>query len=72
MHRTWLKKEGVLPTPERSGNGYRVYSQSAVDRLAFVKDAQATGLSLDEIGAVLGVLFGEVVLEGAGGGCPFE
>ena len=46
---------GVLPKPERSDNGYRVYAQSAVDRLIFVKDAQATGLSLNEIAAILGL-----------------
>ena len=46
---------GVLPRPERASNGYRVYAQSAVDRLTFVKDAQATGLSLNEIAAILGL-----------------
>lgn len=44
---------GVLPEPERADNGYRVYDQQMVDRLEFVKDAQATGLSLSEISYVL-------------------
>jgi len=44
---------GVLPSPERADNGYRDYSPQMVDRLAFVKDAQATGLTLAEIGYIL-------------------
>ncbi len=51
----YYEEVGVLPKPERSDNGYRVYAQSAVDRLIFVKDAQATGLSLNEIAAILGL-----------------
>ena len=45
---------GVLPEPRRAQNGYRVYDDESVDRLSFIKDAQATGLSLDEIAAILG------------------
>ncbi|MEA2002037.1 MAG: heavy metal-responsive transcriptional regulator [Actinomycetota bacterium] len=51
----YYEEIGVLPEPERADNGYRLYAESAVDRLTFVKDAQATGLSLDEIAAILGL-----------------
>ncbi len=51
----YYEEIGVLPEPERADNGYRLYAKSAVDRLTFVKDAQATGLSLDEIAAILGL-----------------
>ena len=44
---------GVLPTPERRANGYRDYHQDTVERLAFIKDAQAAGLSLAEIQWIL-------------------
>jgi len=44
---------GILPEPERMANGYRTYSPTSVERLSFVKDAQAAGLSLAEIGMVL-------------------
>ncbi len=40
---------GVLPSPERAANGYRDYGSDAVDRLRFIRDAQATGLTLEEI-----------------------
>ncbi len=44
---------GVLPQAERAPNGYRVYGEEDVARLRFVKEAQATGLTLDEISMVM-------------------
>lgn len=44
---------GVMPSPERAANGYRRYSKRAADRLSFIKDAQAAGLSLVEIQVIL-------------------
>ena len=44
---------GLLPSPERAPNGYRDYGADAVDRLRFIRDAQATGLTLEEITTVL-------------------
>jgi DNA-binding transcriptional MerR regulator len=44
---------GVLPEPDRAPNGYRTYDRSATERLRFVLDAQATGLSLTEIASIL-------------------
>ncbi len=44
---------GVLPEPEREPSGYRDYDAEAVERLRFVRDAQATGLTLAEISSVL-------------------
>ena len=44
---------GLLPTPLRHTNGYRSYDASAVDRLRFVKAAQAVGFTLTEIKEIL-------------------
>ena len=44
---------GVLPEPDRSANGYRDYDAKSIDRLSFIKDAQASGLSLVEIETIL-------------------
>jgi DNA-binding transcriptional MerR regulator len=44
---------GVLPEPDRTANDYRDYPEDAVDRLNFVRDAQATGLTLTEIASIL-------------------
>ncbi len=44
---------GLLAEPARTASGYRDYDSDAVQRLRFVRDAQATGLSLAEIASVL-------------------
>ncbi len=40
---------GVLPQPERTASGYRVYDESDVRRITFVKAAQRLGITLDEV-----------------------
>jgi MerR family transcriptional regulator, copper efflux regulator len=52
---------GLLPPAERSGNGYRVYDQAALDRLAVIARAKQLGCTLDEIAEILAV--------GEGGHC---
>ncbi|MXX43770.1 MAG: heavy metal-responsive transcriptional regulator [Acidimicrobiales bacterium] len=44
---------GLLDEPERTTGGYRSYDADAVGRLRFIRDAQATGLTLAEISSVL-------------------
>jgi len=44
---------GLLAEPGRTASGYRNYDERAVERLRFIRDAQATGLSLAEIQSVL-------------------
>lgn len=44
---------GLVPEPERTGSGYRDYGSETVERLEFVKQAQASGLTLAEIGSIL-------------------
>ena len=44
---------GVMREPGRTPSGYRDYGEDALERLRFVRDAQATGLSLAEIQSVL-------------------
>lgn len=44
---------GLLDEPTRTPAGYRDYDESDVERLRFVRDAQATGLSLSEIASVI-------------------
>lgn len=42
-------EDAGLLTPERTPSGYRIYGDSAVDRLGFIASAKAMGMSLDEI-----------------------
>jgi MerR family copper efflux transcriptional regulator len=44
---------GVMPPPARASNGYRDYRPDAIDRLEFVREAQETGLTLEEISSIL-------------------
>jgi DNA-binding transcriptional MerR regulator len=40
---------GLLPEPGRTPSGYRDYRPDAIERVRFIKDAQASGLTLTEI-----------------------
>jgi MerR family transcriptional regulator, copper efflux regulator len=44
---------GVLGPPERTSSGYRDYDDPAIDHLAFIRAAQAVGLTLGEIRQVV-------------------
>lgn len=44
---------GVLDEPARTESGYRSYGPAAIERLDFVKQAQASGLALAEIKSIL-------------------
>jgi DNA-binding transcriptional MerR regulator len=45
----FYEKSGLLDRPGRTYSGYRLYDESVLERLAFVKKAQVLGFSLDEI-----------------------
>lgn len=44
---------GVMPEPERTSGGQRLYGEPAVERLGFVRQAQTLGLTLEEIAEIL-------------------
>ncbi len=43
----------LLPEPDRTPAGYRNYSDDATQRLRFIRDAQASGLTLTEVQTLL-------------------
>jgi MerR family transcriptional regulator, copper efflux regulator len=45
----FYEKGGLIDRPSRTPSGYRVYGEEVLERLAFIKRAQALGFSLDEI-----------------------
>jgi DNA-binding transcriptional MerR regulator len=49
----FYEKSGLLERPSRTYGGYRVYGEDVLDRLAFIKQAQALGFSLDEIRRII-------------------
>jgi DNA-binding transcriptional MerR regulator len=44
---------GLLPAPQRSASGYRHYDDAVLERLAFVRAAQAVGLTLGEVRSIV-------------------
>lgn len=48
----YYQRRGLLEEPAR-GNGYRRYDHSHLERLRFIKRAQAVGFQLDEITSLL-------------------
>jgi MerR family copper efflux transcriptional regulator len=51
----FYEQAGLLPEPARTPAGYRDYTPEAANRLAFIRDAQAAGLTLAEIRDVLAI-----------------
>lgn len=49
----YYERIGLLPEPDRSAGGFRLYGPDDIDRLGFVGRAQSLGLSLEEVGEVL-------------------
>ena len=44
----YYERLGLLPPPQRSGGGYRLYEEATLDRLRFIRQAQSLGLTLRE------------------------
>ncbi|MFI7065227.1 MerR family transcriptional regulator [Kribbella sp. NPDC050124] len=51
----YYEREGLLPAPERSPAGYRLYEPSTIERLRFIQGCQRLGLRLREISDLLAV-----------------
>lgn len=49
----FYEREGLLPPPDRSANGYRSYSSAALEDLTFIRKGRSLGLSLAEIRDVM-------------------
>ncbi|MDP9388165.1 MAG: heavy metal-responsive transcriptional regulator [Actinomycetota bacterium] len=49
----YYERIGLLPEPDRSPSGYRLYDDDAVERVQFIKRSQRFGLRLEEIGELL-------------------
>jgi len=49
----FYERKGLLPAPARGTNGYRAYTASTITRVAFIRTAQAAGLTLVEIASIV-------------------
>jgi MerR family transcriptional regulator, copper efflux regulator len=52
--RFW-EDRGLLPSPARTPAGYREYDPPILERIAFIRHAQAAGITLDAIRQLLGI-----------------
>jgi DNA-binding transcriptional MerR regulator len=48
----FYEESGLLPPAQRGGNGYRTYSNDAIERIRLIQIAQSLGFSLDALRAV--------------------
>ena len=51
----YYEREGLLDAPVRTTAGYRMYDDQAVERLRFIRAAQAVGFTLNDIRIPVGV-----------------
>ncbi len=49
----FYEREGLLPEPDRTSGGHRLYSDSDVQRLRFIQRAKDVGFTLKEINDLL-------------------
>ena len=49
----YYEKEGLLASPARSENGYRIYSTAHLERLSFIRHCRALDMPLAEIRQML-------------------
>ena len=54
----YYEKIGVMPTPARTGAGYRIYNLGHLRRLHFVRRGRELGFSLDELRGLLHLVDG--------------
>lgn len=51
----FYERAGLLPEPARTEAGYRDYAPDAIERVRFIKDAQASGFTLAQVAEVLAI-----------------
>lgn len=51
----FYEQQQLIPRAPRTESGYRLYTPEIVERLRFIRKAQALGFSLDEIKEILGL-----------------
>ena len=49
----YYERVGLIPSPKRTGSGYRAYTPADVERLRFVSRGRELGFSLEEIRSLL-------------------
>ena len=58
----YYEREGLLTPSHRTSSNYRIYVEADIERLRFIKAAQATGFTLEDIRVLLGLETGETAV----------
>jgi len=53
----YYERLGLMPPAQRTESGYRVYPREILERLRFIRQAQAVGLRLEEIREILRIKY---------------
>jgi MerR family mercuric resistance operon transcriptional regulator len=54
----YYERIGLLPAPARSDGGYRMYDESHLQRLAFIRRSRELGFTIEEIRGLLDLVDG--------------
>ncbi|MFP6796231.1 MAG: helix-turn-helix domain-containing protein [Pseudomonadales bacterium] len=57
----FYEKECLLPKPERTDGGHRLYTEVQIDRLIFIRRSRELGFSMSEVRQLLSLVDGEEV-----------
>jgi MerR family mercuric resistance operon transcriptional regulator len=49
----FYERKALLPEPSRGANGYRIYDESTITRVTFIRAAQSASLTLAEIRSII-------------------
>ena len=49
----FYEQRGLLPAPARSSSNYRIYSDTHLERLSFIRRCRSLDMSLDEVRSLL-------------------
>ncbi|MCU1283879.1 MAG: transcriptional regulator, MerR family [Acidobacteriales bacterium] len=49
----YYERKGILPLPQRTQSGYRIYPAKAIDRVSLIRSALSIGFSIHELSRIL-------------------
>jgi Cd(II)/Pb(II)-responsive transcriptional regulator len=49
----YYERLGLLPQPDRTESNYRIYDEGHLERLLFIRNCRAVGMTLDEVTGLL-------------------
>jgi len=55
----YYEKEGLLPDPQRSAGGHRIYDRSHLKRLSFIRRTRELGFTIRDVRGLLNLVDGD-------------